>query len=186
MKNQWPIWIFVVGVVVIVLFAFNYQSSKDVMPLTDIFPESTGASDMNIEYEFVDQQPAPVIPEVSDAQVPARVPAPAVTMTTPVPAPAPVQAARPAVTAAVPAASSVGPAAVVIQVLSSQDKARAEEALKKVQASGFPAAYMASKDLAEKGTWYRIYVGSYASKAEADGALGKVKAVYPDAFVNRP
>ena len=185
MKNQWPIWIFVIGVVVIVLFAFNYQSSKDVMPLTDIFPESTGAPDMNIEYEFVDQQPASVVSEVSDARVPVRTIVPE--MTTSSPAPAPVSK-PPATTVAAPAVSAApaGSTVLTIQVMSSQDKARAEEALKKVQAAGFPSAYLASKDLAEKGTWYRIYVGSYASKAEADSALGKVKAVYPDAFVIRP
>ena len=54
MKNSWLVWIFLVGVVVTVFIAFNYQGSKKAVPLSEIFPEDE--TPMDVEYEFVGKE----------------------------------------------------------------------------------------------------------------------------------
>ncbi len=51
MKNSWLVWVFVVGVVITMLFAFNYQGSQDTVPLSEIFPET---ETYPVDIEFVD------------------------------------------------------------------------------------------------------------------------------------
>lgn len=171
MKNQWPIWIFLVGVIIVVLIAFNYQSERDSMPINQLFPQEEVKQEPTVEYEFVDMAKPEPLAE------PESVPAPAVpagqsapTQTVPTPSPTTVTS------------GGVSSASLTIQVLSSNNKDRAEEALKKALAAGYPAQ-LVTKDLAEKGVWHRIYVGQFSTKAAAEESLLKVKKNYPDAFI---
>ena len=179
MKNQWLIWFIVVGVVVLVFFTFNYQSGQDVLPLGEVFPEDEGAVEPRIEYEFVQSDGRVTTPQER---------------TTPVASMA-VPAAQPAAEKPAGSPPAVNPQDLdrkdfskipfTIQVLSSKDKPRAEEALQKVKDSGYAAAYLATKDLGDKGIWHRIYVGTFNSKEEADRVLPQVKKSYPDSFIIR-
>lgn len=185
MKN-WPIWLFVIGVVGIVLFAFNYQGKDDAVPLSEIFPEED-APVKRVEYEFVDQQEQPA------GETPAET---AETVTQPPvkrlasPAERPAAPAAPQQVQAPAASPSAGTAdfsqtPYTIQVLSSSQKASAETALNKVKAAGYPA-YLQEVNIPDRGTWYRIYVGRFQTRAQADEYLTKVKKDYENSFVISP
>lgn len=179
MKNQWLIWFIVVGVVVLVLVTFNYQSGQDVLPLGEVFTEDESELEPAIEYEFVQ----------SDGSVAApleRTPTLVSTAAPVVPPPAEKPAGSP------PALKpqdldqkDFSKIPFTIQVLSSKDQLRAQEALQKVKNSGYPTAYLATKDLGDKGLWHRIYVGTFNTKEEADKYLPQVKKAYPDSFIIR-
>lgn len=191
MKNQWALWLFVIAIVAVVLFAFNYTGNKDTVPLSEIFPEDNA----KIEYEFVDKNAASVESETAStdsAEQPTTAAAPAA------------PAAAPASTAAAPAASkpvqsasaSSSPAPIAekpnfskvsftIQVASHKSKQQAEIALKGIQAAGHPA-YMEEVNLGAKGTWYRIYVGNFQTKEQASSYLANVKPTYKDSFIISP
>jgi len=62
---------------------------------------------------------------------------------------------------------------LVIQVASVQDNKAAEQMVAKLQAQGLPAYWVAG-EVAGKGTWYRVRVGNYATKAEAAEALERM------------
>lgn len=172
MKNQWPIWLFVVGGIIIVLFALNFQAKKDAVPLAEVFPEDANESTANIEYEFIDseksnqvsqiQQPvkAAVKPQVETVSAAAKAVA------------SPAQEAK---------ASSVSKT-YTIQVASHKDKATAQKALDDMRKAGLDA-YLVSRDLGEKGTWHRIYVGRFESKSQAGDNLAKIKDRYKDSFI---
>src|SRR3989338_5449758 len=188
-KNKWMLWVIVIGVVIVTLIAFNYHGDKsDTIPLSEIFPEEVVATeDQNIEYEFVDgpqaQAPAAAAPVAAANVKPAAAkPAPSKFNAAAVSA----RALQPAVTPG-PATVTAPAAPVVsgdysIQVLSSKDKAATEKSLGKVQAKGH-AAYIVTRDMGEKGTWYRVNVGPFQTKAQADEYLPKVQADYKDSFV---
>ncbi len=183
-KNQWMLWVIVIGVVIITLIAFNYHGDKsDSIPLSEIFPEEMGTQEgQNIEYEFVDSKPA---------QTQAAAPAlaggklvlakPAVSKAVAVPA-APAKTS-PAVPAAAPV--TVSPSTrgdYSIQVLSSKDKAATEKSLERIKAKGH-AAYLVTRDLGEKGIWYRVNIGPFETKQQAEAYLPKIQADYKSSFV---
>ncbi|HSV43377.1 MAG TPA: SPOR domain-containing protein [Candidatus Bathyarchaeia archaeon] len=199
MKNQWPFWLFVIAIVIVVLVSMNYQGKDDVVSIGEIFP----GNQQELDYEYVMESEGDLVKTeetVSAALPKATVPvqssvvvAPVKTQTTAVP---PVQTMAPAApkresvvaasTASV-ATTSAAPAtgSYTIQVLSSKDKSATEIALKKVQGNGFADAYIRSADLGERGTWYRIYIGQFSTKAQADQQLSSVKQKYASAFVTK-
>lgn len=54
-----------------------------------------------------------------------------------------------------------------LQIASYQDKQAAEDEVKKMKKEGY-AAFIVSSLLPEKGTWYRVRLGSFTSKAAAE------------------
>ncbi len=189
MKNQWPFWLFIVGVIIVVIFSLNYQQRNQVISLGDIFPEE---NEDVLDYEYVVPKESievskketvepvavtqkavskekrvskPVEPVVPKA-------APVVTQKTPVKKPVPVK--KPEV---------VSSGTYAIQVLSSTDKQAAEKALGKVKQNGFKDAFIRDKDLGDRGTWYRIYTAYYETIGKAKEALLTVKKTYPDAYI---
>lgn len=170
MNNKWPILLTVGGIIAIIFIAVNYQNQKKEESLTDIFPEEASDQMPDIQYEMMNT--------VSES--------PAVTE--PVRSSAPKVASKPAVkstsqTVSAPKAASSG--TYTIQVVSAKDRAKADGVLKKVQDAGFAGAYVSSKDLGEKGTWHRVYLGNFDSKAQADEALAKIQATYKDSFIRK-
>jgi DedD protein len=145
-------------------------------------------------------KPAPPVPEPeppapSPVQA-APVPAPALPVPTPVPTPAPDRKGkgRKGAAAATPAPAVVAdnspirpvkpseaePAvpkgAVVIQVFSSQDRAQADRVRKKL-ASGGQKAFLSPVDVAGH-TMYRVRIGPFTSRADAQKVAEKVRKVY--------
>ena len=44
-------------------------------------------------------------------------------------------------------------------------------------------AYIVAKDLGDKGTWYRVRIGNFSSRSDADSTLKEVKTKYLQSFV---
>ncbi len=168
-KKQWLIGLIVAGAVVLIFVIFNYQGGQDDTSLSEIFPEDMKVPET--EYEFITDRPvrqpepapsapaAPVAPSL-------RQTAPQAAVSAPVSTPAPV-----------PASGSYS-----IQLLSSKDKAATERALEKAKAKGH-SAYVTTKDLGDKGVWYRLNAGPYATKQAAEAALPSLKSDYKDSFI---
>ena len=179
MNNQWLIWALVILLIGGVLFVFNYQGAQEAVPLSEIFPEPDVREEAPVEYVFVDS-PAAEAPEPAKAASPQTAEpvksAPA-TIIPPVAPPVEKSVVTPD-----PAALSQG--AYTIQVGSFRKKDRAEAMLKELTQAGHPAQIV-SKDLQEKGLWYRLYVGAFATKSEADQYIPKLKSGYSDSFVRR-
>ncbi len=176
MKNSWLTWTLIVGVVVVVLIAFNHQNRNQNVPLTEIFPEEK-ENPSNVEYEFVNKEQA--------SSAPAKAaPKPAVVAKPVTPAPtAPSPAVAPA-----PTSSSTAPIVKTnnlsyrIQVASTQDKKKADEMVSKLKAKNMDAKIV-EKNLGDKGIWYRIYIGQYATKKEAEDFAQTIKADFPNSLV---
>ena len=175
MKNSWLVWLFIVGVVITVLVAFNYQGGKSTIPLSEIFPEEKTLP-TDVEYEFVDatteqQQPAATTPVQQAASQPTAQTAQAVEQQQ----------------AATTAANAVDPKQVpfTIQVASFKTKEAAQTSLGKILEKGYDG-FVISKDLGEKGIWHRVYVGIFQTKPQAEETLTKVKQDYPSSFIITP
>lgn len=190
MKNQWPIWVLVIGVVIIVLFAFNYHGQKDFIPLSEIFPDEKSETAPDIQYEFMNAatqgtQDLAAVPQESsqDLSVKTEAVMPKAPVASPA-APAP-QGAPAALEPATPPAGTPVKTLYTIQVASSKNKAGAETTLNAVKAKGYPA-FLAQKDLGQKGMWYRVYVGNFQTRKEAEAYLPKVRQDYKDSFIITP
>lgn len=190
MKNSWLIWVFVVGVVLTILIAFNYQGAQDTVPLSEIFPET---ETYPLEIEYVDEQPvntppATVRSEPAVSTTAAKmVQTPPEAANPPVPVPQPTVAkvtAPPPKPAPVPPTTSAAKKAYkyTIQVASFKDKDKAEKKVEELSKKDYQA-FLVSKDLRDKGTWHRVYVGKFESKSEADNYLPKVKQNYSSSFI---
>lgn len=125
--------------------------------------------------------PKPAQPPQATAPAPASQPA-ASSVTSPAPSTATPsgaqqtattpQAQPPATEAPKPPAGSGG---FTIQVRSSPNEGDSAAFANSLKGAGFDA-YVLKADLGAKGTWYRVRVGRYDSKAEAQQALGKLRA----------
>lgn len=69
-----------------------------------------------------------------------------------------------------------------IQVASFQDKSRAEIVLNDLKQKGYQPV-ISPKELPEKGTWYRVFVGDFDTEEEAKSLLDKLKEEYKDSFI---
>lgn len=209
----WIYWVVIIGGVVTVLFAFNSTSDQDSIPLSEIFPDEEIVP-MDIEYEFVQEQAVPKASEdsiaasqnneaefvnlpVDTASVPKALEEESKVEITA--APDPVATPQPEKTQPV-AKKEEAPAQVettissatnfesipfTIQVASFRDAAKANEALKKMEAKKYPA-YVVKRDLGPKGVWHRIYVGRYQTKTEAQQSLVNLDKDYQGSFIISP
>ena len=151
------------------------QSQTQIASAAKTAPSATAAAPVKRVRQFgkvnewttISEEPAPAV-KVARAQTPARVESPAQTESA--------RAASPSPRGNVP---------YTIQISSYNDRQSAEVALKGIQAAGYPA-YIGARDLGAKGTKYRIYVGKYQSKAEADQSLSQLKGKYRDSFIISP
>ena len=191
MKNQWPLWIFVIGVVVIVLFIFNYQGKENTISLSEIFRDE-GVGDMpDIEYEYIGLEPEKEDKRVAEVrgkkEVKQRQEAkpklmPETEQVRKFKKPEIPQVTKPQ---PVPLESDFTNAKFTIQVASYKNKPMAEKMLSRVKISGYPA-YLVHKDLKDQGMWFRIYVGKFSTKSQAKEFLVKFKSDFPGSFIITP
>lgn len=194
MKHTWLIWFLIVGVIVTILVALNYEGRQQTVPLNEIFSEEETRA---IEYEFVeaDNTLSRLVNNVTAGE---RGQATAVASKAPAPSPAPVQklSAAPPVSVSQVSAKPSSPSVVVsapaaqagkklftIQVASFKDKERAEKALTQIQQKGYSAVYIGSKPREGGGSWYRVYIGQFNAKQEATELLAKIQQDYKDSFI---
>ncbi len=69
-----------------------------------------------------------------------------------------------------------------IQVASFQYKTRAEIVANGLKQKGYQPV-ISPKELPEKGTWHRVFVGDFGSEEEAKSLLDELKASYKDSFI---
>ena len=69
-----------------------------------------------------------------------------------------------------------------IQVASFQDKARAEIVANGLKQKGYQPV-ISSKELPDKGTWYRVFIGDFDTEEEAKSLLEKLKESHKDSFI---
>ena len=69
-----------------------------------------------------------------------------------------------------------------IQVASFRKKKRALAFVDSLKKDNYDA-YIVSKDLGEKGTWYRVRIGNFSSKNDADNVLKEIKTKYLQSFI---
>lgn len=69
-----------------------------------------------------------------------------------------------------------------IQVASFQDKARAEIVANGLKQKGYQPV-VSFKELPDKGTWYRVFVGDFDTEEEAKSLLEKLKEDYKGSFI---
>ena len=194
MKNSWLIWFLVVGVVITVLVAFNYQDDQGSIPLSEIFPETQESYPVNIEYEFVDEADTTASAEQAKKidVVQSQPSEPAVELEKKE------ETAQESVAAVQEKVSEVSKkveeVAVVtteaaktlgnysIQVASFKKQERAQQKVGELAKKELEA-FVLARDLKDKGTWYRVYVGQFDSKADANDSLANVRKVAADSFI---
>ncbi|MCB1009106.1 MAG: SPOR domain-containing protein [Acidobacteria bacterium] len=110
--------------------------------------------------------PEPTRPAAVEVPVPTATPTPAPRTATPPPTPAPTPVAT---RAAAPAAQ----ASVFVQVYSSSNGARAREIAAELRKAGFPVVLAEAE--AGGGTTYRVRVGPYPSRDQAEQAAVKLR-----------
>ena len=197
MKNSILTWVIIAGIVIIILIGYNYQSNKNAVPLSEIFPEEK-TTPADIEYEFVDETAKPVQAEPTTSE-PAKIAqqqtAPQQTTTAPAKTAEttqPIKAQQPAATAITSKSTQEALKDIkskeipfTIQIASFKTKDAAQTSLNKVLEKGYQG-FILSKNLGEKGTWHRVYVGIFKTKPEAEQVLTKLKQDYPSSFVITP
>lgn len=73
-----------------------------------------------------------------------------------------------------------------VQVYSFLDQKRADTALAKLKNAGYSNAYIEISDLGEKGTWYRVRIGSLGSNAQAEAMLEIIRKSFNSGFIIKP
>ena len=185
MKNSWINWAIIISILVIIVIGINYQNSQNKISLDDVFKEEE-KSPAEMDYEYVDNAAVPKkATPTADKQV-----EPVLKTTV-----AKKETAVKEISTVAPVASSVKPSEVpsssleaipfTIQVLSSKDQNKAEKKLEEIKKKGYDA-FISAKDLGDKGLWYRVYVGKFNTKQEAEAQLNKVQADYPGSFIISP
>lgn len=91
--------------------------------------------------------------------------------------------ADPVQSPAIVANSDAGPKVMyAVQLYSFKEKSRADTMVNTLKAQGKPA-YMQMSDLGDKGTWYRVRVGSYATADEAKAMLAEISKEHKDSIL---
>ncbi len=199
MKKSWYIVIFVAAVMITVVITLNYKSRQKSEDLSELVSEEESSSP-DVQYEFMDN--APQTTENAAGMTESMAP----TAMKPAPQAAPAPSLQPATmvkpknsslnepeayqakATSVPSAPSVSPSAAAaqhtftIQVSSFKDQKKADLFLAEVRKKE-ATAYMLTKELGEKGTRYRICVGDFMAKAQADEYLKKIQEIYKEGFV---
>src|SRR3989338_3241359 len=194
MKHTWLIWFLIVGVIVTILVALNYEGRQQTVPLNEIFSEEETRA---IEYEFIEadntlsrlvnnvttSERGQVTAAASKAPEPSQRPVPKLSAVPPVSvSQVSAKPSGPSVAVSVPAPQS-GKNFFTIQVASFKDKERAEKAVTQIQQKGDSAAYIGSKPREGGGFWYRVYIGQFNAKQEATELLAKIQQDYKDSFI---
>lgn len=164
MKNNWIVPLIVVVGIVSVLIYFNYKRGQEAVPLSELFKDET-QNVQKVEYEFVNAEK-----ELTPVTIPTTA------------AIVPVAKQQTIQTPQVQTTAKPTGKAFTIQIASYKEKDKADKALEKIKTK-YPEAYVSSRDLGDKGLWYRLYVGQFGKKEDADQMLTSVKIDYPQSFI---
>lgn len=168
MKNTWVIGITIVALVVGLLVYLNHSAGKKEVPLSEIFSEEemVPAQAINVVSKVVNNVPRPASsPETVVVKAPVF--------------PAPV--AKPVVTSETVLAD-FQKTPFAIQISSLKDKAKAQKLVEEIKKKNFPS-YLNESNLGEKGIYYRVYVGRFESRKQAEEALATLQSDYKNIFI---
>lgn len=194
LNDTWPVWAFMIVVIMAVIVWF-YKDNKDVRNLMkpessqlvvnqDSFVEdSFGSFEQSAKSTLAEESVTPPVEsldsasfsspeEVSSDQKPQVDTNPAYQSTSD---PISKQSAQ---------STKKESTLYTIQVVSFRDQLKAQSTIKELQKKGFDAQLI-TKDLKEKGIWYRIWVGTFNSVEEAKTILASLKKDYPDGFITK-
>ncbi len=152
-KDAWPVWTLVIAGVVLIVLAFSQKTEKDAVTFQDIFPEDQTQARAAATQAAAQVQVAPGINDPVES--------PAIVANT--------EHNNPNLSYAV-------------QLYSFQEQMRADTMVNKLKAEGVPA-YAQISDLGNKGTWYRVRVGSYKSADEAKAMLVALIKDHKDSII---
>jgi cell division septation protein DedD len=62
-----------------------------------------------------------------------------------------------------------------VQVVSVQGREKAESVVKELNGKGYPVVRMVPTELPGRGTWYRIRVGDFDRREDAEGLINKIR-----------
>ncbi len=71
------------------------------------------------------------------------------------------------------------PAPWIIQVAATQDKTEGNQLTERLKRMGYPA-YLTTAEIPGKGTWFRIRVGGYSGRSEAEADCDRLKKKLPN------
>lgn len=74
----------------------------------------------------------------------------------------------------IPGVSSLTASRFALQVISVQSREKAEAIVRELNGKGYPLVRIAQAEVPGKGTWYRIFVGSFERKEEAEALRKQV------------
>jgi hypothetical protein len=156
MNKSWVLWVVVVGIVVGILVVFNYQGERGVVPLNEIFPDEETIP-IDIVYDTSDNEKRTSMEKVelgSEVLDQKK-------MTTD---------------------SRRKESVFAVQVSSFEDKKNAQKMVDDLRKEKYPA-YIVNKRLNEDTLRFRVYVGRFSTKSEAEELLQMIEKDYPNSYV---
>jgi DedD protein len=148
------------------------------LPPEKLPPAEEPAAAAPVPPEAVTESPQ----EESNAAAPVETPAPApVVKIDPVPPSAPIEAPRQVAALAPPAPAAGSTRRWAVQLIAYDNRARAQRMAEDLRESNYAAFVMPVQSAT--GTLYRVRVGPFGTRAEADNALRKLKTVTSDPTV---
>jgi hypothetical protein len=169
MGKQLPIGLFVIVFIVAVLFVCNYQWDNVDIPLSRIFSEDSG--------EFSETEHAHIKKDAGDTSK---------TDSTGIKEIRQSRFSKKSENLQSDIVTSdFSRVPFTIQVASYKDKKKAKAAFDRIKANDYPV-YLIEKSLDEKGVWYRIYIGEFNTRDEADEYLLNIRGDFKDGFIISP
>lgn len=158
MKNTWVKLLLIIGVVAVIFIVLNQLKGKD----REVPPKGTV-----YEEEIIT---IPDITSVSEEEIESEE------------ANTSLKSKEPISDYSTAISSDASERPFAIQVGSFRDKSRAESVAVKLREQDYPA-HIATKDLGQRGVWYRVWVGKFETKEEAAQILEKIRQNYKDSFI---
>ena len=160
MKESWPVWFLMIAGTTVILVAVIQKQSQQPVALSPL--ENQAAPKQDLLPSSGSQNLPPMGSQTTASGQSDPVAAPAMVTT--------------------PQQGHEG--AFVIQAYSFKEKARADAIMEKMKTQGYPA-YVLMSDLGDKGVWYRVRVGAFASAQEAQATLEQLKKDSHAGFITK-
>ena len=164
------------------LISLPPDTSEPVMATRDEVKQETPEPDLNLTFHDLGKRKADTKGMAPDGMFPTKAPAEGVKEKIPLPPPEPVTSAvQPKPAPPLPATEKEPPVKekpavreqFLVQVVSYQDNSKAEILVKKISAMGYPAK-TEMIELPDKGKWFRVVMGAFPSRPEAQKAVDAV------------
>jgi cell division protein FtsN len=164
------------------LISLPPDTAEPVVATQDEVKQETPEPEPNLTFHDLGKRKADTKGMAPDGMFPTKAPAGGVTEKSPLPPPVVVPpTVQPKSAAPLPAAEKEPPVKekpvvheqFLVQVVSYQDNSKAEILVKKISAMGYPAK-TEMIELPDKGKWFRVVMGAFPSRPEAQKAVDAV------------